>query len=262
LAADHFIADQKAFQQAVMAGEPLASEGQLVSFGIVPTHAETGYGYIQKGAALRDQGFAVARFVEKPDASAAESYLESGDYYWNSGMFMFKANAYLETLSEFRPDILEACIRAMEAGSLDMDFVRVNAEAFENCPEDSIDYAVMEKACDSAVIPLDAGWSDIGSWSALWEIGDKDQRNNVCKGDVLALDTHNSLIHAEHKLVATLGVDDLVVVETKDAVLVAHKNRVQDVKKIVEALKNDGRHEHMNHREVYRPWGIFDSVDD
>jgi mannose-1-phosphate guanylyltransferase len=262
LAADHFIADSQAFQQTVMAGEPVASKGQLVTFGIVPTHAETGYGYIQRGAALPDQGFAVERFVEKPDALAAESYLGSGDYYWNSGMFMFKASAYLKALSEFRPDILEACTRAMEAGSLDMDFVRVNAEAFYNCPEDSIDYAVMEKACDSAVIPLDAGWSDIGSWSALWEIGDKDQRNNVCKGDVLALDTHNSLIHAEHKLVATLGVDDLVVVETKDAVLVAHKNRVQDVKKIVEALKNDGRHEHMNHREVFRPWGIFDSVDD
>lgn len=261
LAADHFIADQRAFQLAVMAGAPLASEGQLVTFGIVPTHAETGYGYIQRGAALPGQGYAVARFVEKPDASAAESYLESGDYYWNSGMFMFKASTYLKALSEYRPDILEACTRAMETGSLDMDFVRVNAEAFYNCPEDSIDYAVMERTRDSAVIPLDAGWSDIGSWSALWEIGHKDEQGNVCKGDVLTLGTHNSLIHAEHKLVATLGVDDLVVVETKDAVLVAHKDRVQEVKRIVQALKHDGRHEHMNHREVYRPWGIFDSID-
>jgi len=261
LAADHFIADSQAFQQTVMAGEPLASEGQLVTFGVVPTHAETGYGYIQRGAALPAPGFAVARFVEKPDVSAAESYLESGDYYWNSGMFMFKASAYLEALREFRPDILEACTRATEAGSRDMDFVRVGADAFYTCPDDSIDYAVMEKARNSAVIPLDAGWSDIGSWSALWKIGDKDEQGNVCKGDVLALDTHNTLIHAEHKLVATLGVDNLVVVETKDAVLVAHKDRVQEVKNIVEALKNDGRHEHMSHREVYRPWGIFDSID-
>jgi len=261
LAADHFIADQRAFRQAVKEAEALALQDQLVTFGIVPTQAETGYGYIQRGTALPQQGYAVSRFVEKPDATTAQSYLESGDYYWNSGMFMFRASVYLDALRGFRPDILEACTRAFETGARDMDFVRVDADAFRDCPDDSIDYAVMEKTSHAAVIPLDAGWSDIGSWSALWEIGEKDEQGNVCKGDVLALDTHNTLIHAEHKLVATLGVGDLVVVETKDAVLVAHKDRVQDVKKIVENLKNDGRHEHMNHREVYRPWGVYDSID-
>lgn len=261
LAADHFIADQSAFQMAVRAAEGLASQGKLVTFGIVPTQAETGYGYIQRGQALPQKGFAVARFVEKPDAATAQSYLDSGDYYWNSGMFMFKASVFLKALREFRPDILDACTRALAAGVRDMDFLRVDAEAFRDCPEDSIDYAVMEKTRDAAVIPLDAGWSDIGSWSALWEIGKKDAQGNVCKGDVLALDSKNSLIHAEHKLVATVGVDDLVIVETKDAVLVARKDRVQEVKKVVEAIKRSGRHEHMNHREVYRPWGVYDSIE-
>ena len=261
LAADHFIADEKAFQQSVQSAEVLARRNKLVTFGIVPTHAETGYGYIQRGSSLPQQGFEVARFVEKPDSGTAQDYLDAGDYYWNSGMFMFKASVYLEALREFRPDILDACIRAFEGGSQDMDFVRVDEAAFAECPEESIDYAVMEKTSDAAVIPLDAGWSDIGSWSALWEIGEKDAEGNVCKGDSLAINTRNSLVHAEHKLVATVGVEDLIVVETKDAVLVAHKDDVQDVKKVVEAIKNDGRHEHMNHREVYRPWGVYDSID-
>jgi len=261
LAADHFIADDKAFQEAVQAAEVLARKNKLVTFGIVPTHAETGYGYIQRGASLPQQGFEVARFVEKPDSVTAQDYLDSGNYYWNSGMFMFKASVYLEALREFRPDILDACIRAFEGGSQDMDFVRVDETAFANCPDESIDYAVMEKTSDAAVIPLDAGWSDIGSWSALWEIGEKDSAGNVYKGDSLAINTRNSLIHAEHKLVATVGVEGLIVVETKDAMLVAHKDHVQDVKKVVEAIKNDGRHEHMNHREVYRPWGVYDSID-
>lgn len=176
-------------------------------------------------------------------------------------MFMFKASVYLQALQEFRSDILDACKRAFEAGSQDLDFVRVDAAAFADCPDDSIDYAVMEKTRDAAVIPLNAGWSDIGSWSALWEIGSKDDQGNVCKGDVLNIGSSNSLVYAESKLVATVGVDNLVVVETKDAVLVAHKDRVQDVKKVVEAIKNDGRHEHMNHREVYRPWGVYDSIE-
>lgn len=261
LAADHFIADQAAFQQAVKEAEELALQDKLVTFGIVPTQPETGYGYIQRGSALPEQGYQVARFVEKPDSATAQGYLDSGDYYWNSGMFMFKASVYLQALQEFRPDILDACKRAFEAGSQDMDFVRVDAAAFADCPDDSIDYAVMEKTRDAAVIPLDAGWSDIGSWSALWEIGTKDEQGNVCKGDVLNIGSSNSLVYAESKLVATVGVDNLVVVETKDAVLVAHKDRVQDVKKVVEAIKNDGRHEHMNHREVYRPWGVYDSIE-
>lgn len=261
LAADHFIADQSAFQQAVKEAEELALQDKLVTFGIVPTQPETGYGYIQRGSALPEQGYQVARFVEKPDSATAQGYLDSGDYYWNSGMFMFKASVYLQALQEFRPDILDACKHAFEAGSQDLDFVRVDAAAFADCPDDSIDYAVMEKTRDAAVIPLDAGWSDIGSWSALWEIGTKDEQGNVCKGDVLNIGSSNSLVYAESKLVATVGVDNLVVVETKDAVLVAHMDRVQDVKKVVEAIKNDGRHEHMNHREVYRPWGVYDSIE-
>jgi mannose-1-phosphate guanylyltransferase len=261
LAADHYIENQEAFRQAVMQAKKLAGQGKLVTFGIVPKHAETGYGYIQRGEELGNGSYRVAGFVEKPDLVTAQGYLAGGDYYWNSGMFMFKASVYLKELAEFRPDILDVCKKSLEEAQKDLDFIRVDAATFAQCPEDSIDYAVMEKTQEGVVVPLDAGWSDIGSWSALWKIGDKDEQGNVCKGDVLALGTHNSLIHAEHKLVATLGVDDLVIVEKKDAVLVAHKDRVQDVKKIVEALKNDGRHEHMNHREVYRPWGIFDSVD-
>lgn len=261
LAADHYIADEAVFRDVVNSASQLAENGKLVTFGIVPTHAETGYGYIQRGIAFGNAGYQVARFVEKPDREKAEAYLQSGDYYWNSGMFMFKASAYLKALGEFRPDILEVCKKALQLSQKDMDFIRVNADAFIQCPEDSIDYAVMEKTSDAAVIPLDAGWSDIGSWSALWEIGNKDAHGNVCKGDVLALNTKNCLIHADHKLVATVGVDNLVVVETKDAVLVVHKDNVQDVKKVVETIKKDGRHEHINHREVYRPWGIYDSVE-
>lgn len=261
LAADHYMADEPAFHRSVVEAAKLAEQDKLVTFGIVPTHAETGYGYIQRGTAINEQGYQVARFVEKPDHARAKEYLNSGDYYWNSGMFMFKANIYLKALAEHRPDILEACKKALAQGQQDMDFIRVDAAAFAECPDDSIDYAVMEKTTDAAVIPLDAGWSDIGSWSALWEIGNKDTQGNVCKGDVLTFDSHNSLIHAENKLVATVGVEDLIVVETKDAVLVAHKDRVQDVKKVVEAIKQDGRHEHMNHREVYRPWGVYDSIE-
>ncbi|MFV9474469.1 mannose-1-phosphate guanylyltransferase/mannose-6-phosphate isomerase [Advenella sp. RU8] len=261
LAADHYIADEAEFRDVVNSASQLAEQGKLVTFGIVPTHAETGYGYIQRGVAFSQTGYQVVRFVEKPNREKAEAYLQSGDYYWNSGMFMFKASAYLKALSEFRPDILDACKKALQQGQKDMDFIRVNADAFIQCPEDSIDYAVMEKTNDAAVIPLDAGWSDIGSWSALWEIGNKDAHGNVSKGDVLALNTNNCLIHADHKLVATVGVDNLVVVETKDAVLVVHKDCVQDVKKVVEAIKKDGRHEHINHREVYRPWGVYDSVE-
>jgi mannose-1-phosphate guanylyltransferase len=261
LAADHYMADEPAFHRSVVEAAKLAEQDKLVTFGIVPTHAETGYGYIQRGTAINEQGYQVTRFVEKPNRVKAEEYLNSGDYYWNSGMFMFKASIYLKALAEHRPDILEACQKALEQGQQDMDFIRVDAAAFAECPDDSIDYAVMEKTTDAAVIPLDAGWSDIGSWSALWEIGNKDTQGNVCKGDVMAFDSRNSLIHAENKLVATVGVEDLIVVETKDAVLVAHKNHVQDVKKVVETIKQDGRHEHMNHREVYRPWGVYDSIE-
>lgn len=261
LAADHFIADCSAFRQAVKSAEPLALQDQLVTFGIVPNQPETGYGYIQRGGAQCSHSYAVSRFVEKPDIATAKSYLESGEYYWNSGMFMFKASVYLSALKEFRPDIFEACTRAVKNGTGDMDFLRVDEGAFSKCPEDSIDYAVMERTESAAVVPLDAGWNDIGSWSALWEIGAKDNEGNVTKGDVLTQDSSNCFIQAEHRLIATVGVDNLVVVETKDAVLVAHRDHVQNVKKVVNAIKNDGRHEHLVHREVYRPWGVYDSVD-
>lgn len=261
LAADHLIADASAFRDTVSRALPLAEAGKLVTFGIVPGKAETGYGYIQKGAALDTGGFVVERFVEKPDYGTAQSYLESGDYLWNSGMFLFKASRYLEELERFRPDILEACRTALEGAAKDLHFTRVDRGAFAGCPEESVDYAVMEKTSSAAVVPMDAGWSDIGSWSALWEVSSKDESGNAVSGDVIQQNSSGCLVRADHRLVATVGVEDLVVVETKDAVLVAHKDRVQDVKKVVSQIEADGRHEHLNHREVYRPWGVYDSID-
>lgn len=261
LAADHLIQDVEAFQSCVRNALPLAETGSLVTFGIVPTHPETGYGYIKKGAAVPAGGYVVNCFVEKPSLDTAKEYLEGGDYLWNSGMFMFRASRYLGELRKFRPDIYEVCERALAAAERDMDFIRIDPAIFSACPEDSIDYAVMEKTADAVVVPLDAGWSDIGSWSALWDISQKDSRGNVLKGDVLDVGSSNCLVYADYRLVATLGVEDLVVVETKDAVLVAHKSKVQDVKKIVDQLKADQRSEHLSHREVYRPWGMYDSID-
>lgn len=261
LAADHLIQDVPAFQASIQAALPLAACGKLVTFGIVPTQPETGYGYIERGAALGNGGFAVSRFIEKPDLATARDYVASGDYFWNSGMFMFGARRYLEELARFQPAILDACRTALAGAVQDMHFTRVDADAFAACPEDSIDYAVMEKTADAAMVPLDAGWSDIGSWSALWEVSEKDGDGNVFKGDVLGHATRNTYVHADSRLVATVGVDDLVVVETKDAVLVARRDKVQEVKKIVEQIRDNGRHEHINHREVYRPWGMYDSID-
>lgn len=261
LAADHLIQDVTAFQNGVAKAAPLAREGHLVTFGIVPGHAETGYGYIQRGQEIAEGSFRVNRFVEKPDQKTAESYLASGDYLWNSGMFMFGARRYLAELEKYRPDILAICQAAYDAASEDLDFTRINASLFAECPEESVDYAVMEKTGNAAVVALDAGWSDIGSWSALWDVSDKDHNGNTFAGDVIAQDTESTLVRADSRLVATVGVSDLVIIETKDALLVAHKDRVQDVKKVVERIRNDGRHEHMNHREVYRPWGVYDSID-
>lgn len=261
LAADHLIKDVEAFQICIQTALPLAQDGKLVTFGIVPTHAETGYGYIEQGINVGIGGFKVTRFVEKPDLVTAQEYLANGSYFWNSGMFMFRASRYLEELETFRPDILAACRAALAGGSQDMHFTRVDEAAFAACPDDSVDYAVMEKTADAVMVPLDAGWSDIGSWTALWDVSDKDQQGNVFKGDVLNQQSRNTYVHADSRLVATVGLDDLVIVETKDAVLVAHKDHVQDVKKIVEQLKSGSRTEHINHREVYRPWGVYDSVD-
>lgn len=261
LAADHLIQDVPAFQNGIAKAVPLAQQGKLVTFGIVPGHAETGYGYIQRGPELAEGSFRVNRFVEKPDQKTAEEYLSSGDYLWNSGMFMFGARRYLAELEKYRPDILAICQAAFDGAGEDLHFTRINESIFAECPEDSVDYAVMEKTDNAAVVSLDAGWSDIGSWSALWEVSEKDANGNTFTGDVLAHDTERTLVRADSRLVATVGVKDLVVIETKDALLVAHKDKVQDVRKVVERIKGDGRHEHMNHREVYRPWGVYDSID-
>jgi mannose-1-phosphate guanylyltransferase len=261
LAADHLIRDEALFRERIEAARPFAEAGKLVSFGVVPTHAETGYGYVQKGASEGTDCYQVARFVEKPDQATAQGYLDSGEFLWNSGMFLFRASRYLEELERFRPDILSACKKAMSGSSRDMDFIRVDRDAFLACPEDSIDYAVMERTRDAVVVPLDVGWSDIGSWSALWEVGKKDEAGNVFKGDVIGNSTRNTYVNAEHRLVATVGLEDLIVVETKDAVLVAHKDRAQEVKRIVDQLKAEKRSEYLNHREVYRPWGVYDSID-
>lgn len=261
LAADHLIEAVSAFHEAVERALLLAEEGELVTFGVVPTHAETGYGYIRRGQARATGCFAVDAFVEKPNLATAETYVAGGDYLWNSGMFMFRASRYLEELQRFAPEIVAVCRAAFEGAEQDLHFTRINREAFAACPEDSIDYAVMEKAERVAVVSLDAGWSDLGSWSALWEVSSKTAAGNACRGDVVLEDTANSLVHADHRLVAAVGVTDMVIVETKDAVLVAHRDRVQDVKKIVSRLQEQGRTEHLNHREVYRPWGVYDSID-
>jgi mannose-1-phosphate guanylyltransferase/mannose-6-phosphate isomerase len=260
LAADHLIEDTSAFQTSVGKALPFAKDGKLVTFGIVPTVPETGYGYIKAGESQGD-AFTVEQFVEKPDLKTAQGYFASGDYYWNSGMFLFKASRYLEELKKHSPEILLTCEESMQESMPDMDFVRVNIAAFQRCPDDSIDYAVMEKTESSMVIPMDAGWSDVGSWSALWDVSEKDENNNVIKGDVIAVNSVNNYLHSANKLIAVVGIDNLVVVETKDAILVAHKEQVQDVKTIVNHLKALGRTEHKIHREVYRPWGKYDSLD-
>ncbi|HEY9033838.1 MAG TPA: mannose-1-phosphate guanylyltransferase/mannose-6-phosphate isomerase [Pseudomonadales bacterium] len=259
LPADHVIGGRHAFHQAIARAAAAASEGKLVTFGIVPGHAETGYGYIR--ASGSGEARPVAEFVEKPDQATAQRYLESGEYFWNSGMFAFRASVLLAELEKFAPDMLHACRQALDKAESDLDFIRLDQAAFNDCPEDSIDYAVMEKTDRAVVIPLDAGWSDVGSWQALWDIADKDNNGNACKGDVLCEDSHNNYVQAEQKLVALLGVDNLVVVESDDAILVAARDKVQDVKKLVNRLKSAGRSETRLHRKVYRPWGYYDSVD-
>ncbi len=260
LAADHDIGDVAAFHDAVAKALPLAEQGKLVTFGIVPGSAETGYGYIRRGEAV-GEGFAVDRFEEKPDAATAEKFVGSGQYYWNSGMFMFRAGRYLEELKQHSPAIAAACEKAAAKLQPDMQFVRVDAAAFGTCPAKSIDYAVMEQTTNAVVVPLQAQWSDVGSWTALWQAQKRDSQGNAFRGDVVAAETTNSLARADSRLVALIGVKDLVVVETKDAVLVADMHRVQEVKAIVEQLKKSNRREQISHREVHRPWGHYDSID-
>jgi mannose-1-phosphate guanylyltransferase len=262
LAADHIIQNTDAFTDAVKSAIPLAQAGKLVTFGIVPTQAHTGYGYIKRGNNLSgSSGYNVNAFVEKPEPQIAANYLESGEYYWNSGMFLIKASRYLYELQKYRPDISTACKKALEHTTHDNDFIRLDAEAFALCPDESVDYAVMENTTDAVVVPLDAGWNDIGAWSALWEVNEKDEEGNATSGDTILQDTTNSLIHGGERLIATVGLDNVVIVDTKDALLVACKDKVQDVKKIVEKLKADKRSEFKVHREVYRPWGKYDSID-
>lgn len=257
LAADHIITDTAAFTNAVALATQQALSGKLVTFGIVPTTAETGYGYIKRGEAT-GSAYQVAQFVEKPNLEIAQLYLQSGDYYWNSGIFMFKASRYLEELQQFRPDIYIACEQALTKLQPDLDFIRVNNAAFLKCPAESVDYAVMEHTAAAVMVPLDAGWSDVGAWSALWQISDKDQAGNVHSGDVLSTDSSNNFVFAESALVATVGLENTVVVQTTDALLVAAKDKVQDVKAIVAQLQAAKRPEHKIHREVYRPWGRYE----
>ena len=260
LPADHVIANQSAFAEAVIRAVPLAEAGKLVTFGVAPTEPHTGYGYIKVGDAVAG-AYEVSSFKEKPDAEIAHQYVAEGGYYWNSGMFLFKASRYLAELGAHRPDIYEACESAMNNVSSDLDFVRVGAEPLIGCPSVSIDYAVMEKTSDAVVVLMDAGWNDIGSWSSLWDVASKDELGNAVSGDVMLIDTKNSLVRADDKFVALIGVDDAMVISTKDATLVASKERVQDAKIIATKLKQNGRSEWELHREVYRPWGKYDSVD-
>ena len=261
LPADHLIRDEAAFREAVVAGMAQAESGALVTFGIKPDAPVTGYGYIRIGRALDARVHAIGAFVEKPDAKRARAYLESGEYLWNSGMFLFRADAYLQALEQYAPAILAATRAAYEAASRDLDFIRVDADAFAASPSDSIDYAVMEHATHAAVVPVDCGWSDVGAWSSLWEVAERDAEGNVQLGDAIAIDTSDSYLQAaDDRLVAALGVRDLIVVDTADAVLVAHRDRVQDVKLLVDRLKAEGRTEHLHHRKVYRPWGSYDSL--
>jgi len=260
LAADHVIQDEAAFTEVVLAAIPLAESGKLVTFGIVPNESHTGYGYIKRGE-KKDAGFAVDEFIEKPSFELAQDYVSSGNYYWNSGIFLFRASKYLKELKNFRPDIYEACESSMADVQADLDFLRVDKVKFESCPSESADYAVMEKTKDAVVVPMDAGWSDIGSWSSLWDISVKDDNGNVTHGDVMLHDSSNSYVRTDGKLVATIGVDDLVIISTKDVLMVSHKDSVQDIKVIVDKLKTSSRIEWKLHREVYRPWGKYDLID-
>jgi mannose-1-phosphate guanylyltransferase/mannose-6-phosphate isomerase len=263
LPADHLILKVEAFHDAVVSAARLARNGALVTFGIKPSEPAVGYGYIERGEALSGGygGFRVSRFVEKPDRDAAIKLLESGRYAWNSGMFVLGARQYLEELGRFRPDIVEASRRAWDRRATDLDFLRLDAEAFAACPSDSIDYAVMERTDRAAVLPVDIGWSDVGSWTTLWEVGSKDRSGNVTRGDVHLRETENCYVRAESRMVSVLGLRNAIVVETDDAVLVADQSKAQAVKDIVGHLDDTKRSEHISHTRVYRPWGWYESID-
>ncbi|HUF20210.1 MAG TPA: mannose-1-phosphate guanylyltransferase/mannose-6-phosphate isomerase [Burkholderiales bacterium] len=263
LPADHLIRDVPRFHAAVLKATQLAASGRLVTFGIVPTEPETGYGYIERGDSIPEVagGFAVARFVEKPDAEKAAQFVAAGRFYWNSGMFVFRAGQYLEELEKFQPAVLKSAKQAWEGRARDLDFCRLAEAAFAACPSISIDYAVMEKTADAAVVEADIGWSDIGSWSSLWQASLPDQLGNVSVGDVHLDNVSNSYVRADGRMVAAIGVENLVIVETSDAVLVAHKDQAQRVKDMVESLKAKQRNEYLVHKRVYRPWGYYEGLD-
>ena len=261
LASDHVIQDQVQFHQVIKQANQLANQDKLVTFGIVPTHAETGFGYIKQGQPLDNTACMVEQFVEKPNMTLAKEFLAAGKYLWNSGMFMLKASRYLEELNKYKPQIFAHCREAMADINHDLDFIRPNKAAFLACEDESIDYAVMEHTDAAVVVPLDAGWSDVGSYSALWDILPKDANNNVIKGDVMTIDSKNCYLHSQDKLISTIGVENLVVVDTSDAILIANKNDVQQIKSVVNSLKQANRTEATHHRLVYRPWGNYDSID-
>lgn len=262
LPADHLIGDSASFTDALRKALPLASDGWLVTFGIRPDAPETGFGYIHRGSALGADGYLVDAFAEKPDRATAEAYLATGAYDWNSGMFLFRASRILDELAQYAPAIHAAVTAAFESARADLDFVRISKDAFAQIPEDSVDYAVMERTKRAAVVPVSCEWSDIGSWSALWAASVHDDDGNRLEGDVMSLDSHDCFVRATNRrLIAMLGVKDLIVVDTPDSILVAHRDHAQDVKKLVERLKSAGRPEHMFHRKVYRPWGSYDSID-
>jgi mannose-1-phosphate guanylyltransferase / mannose-6-phosphate isomerase len=258
--ADHVIRDARKFQQAAEVAVALAQHDKLITFGIVAHAPETGYGYIRRGQGA-GPAYPVAEFIEKPPLDVAQQYVATGDYYWNSGMFVFKASRYLSELSSLAPDILAACTAAFQAAQTDLDFVRIDKAEFIKCRSESIDYAVMEKTKDALVLPLDVGWSDVGSWSSLFDVLPADEEGNVLQGDVMIHDTHDCYVHSTSRLVAAVGMEDHIIVETKDAILVAPKDRVQDVKDLVAKIKKSGRSESALHREVFRPWGSYDSID-
>lgn len=260
LAADHVIGKPQALVDAIESAIPAAQSGKMVTFGIVPTSPHTGYGYIQRGAAEQG-GYQVAQFVEKPNEPTAAAYLADGGYYWNAGIFLVRASQYLKELERYRKDIFDACQLATLAPSQDMDFIRLDAEAFSHCPSESIDYAVMEQTQDALVVPLDAQWNDIGAWSALWEVSAKDEDGNATHGEVMLENCKNSLLRSREKLVVGIGLENLVVVDTPDVLLVADRTQAHQVKHLVETLKAQGRSEVINHRKVYRPWGKYDSID-
>jgi len=261
LSADHIIQDVEAFHQAINIVSQQAQEGKLATFGIVPTDANTGYGYIKSSKGTIDGTYKVEEFVEKPDLETAQSYLEKGNYLWNSGMFMFKAAVLIKELTTHSPEIIVSVNNAVNNAEQDLDFIRLDKQAFESSPSDSIDYALMEKSNNVVVVPLDALWNDIGTWSALHDIGIKDTNGNVIKGDAITRDTTNTYINANHHIVATIGVDNLIVVDTSDATFIATQDKAQEVKSLVESLQSDGRDEGTIHRKVYRPWGWYDSIE-